>query len=54
MIIMAEEEKDKGKAEEVAEKTGEIVGRGLKKGVGVVKSLGKGLKEGVSKKEEEK
>jgi len=49
---MAEEEK-KGKTEEVAEKTGEVVGKGLKKGFGVAKSFGKGLKGGVKKDEEE-
>ncbi len=47
------ENKSKGKAEEVAEKTGVVVGKGLKKGFGVVKSLGKGMKEGVTEKKKE-
>jgi hypothetical protein len=44
---MAEEKK--GKVEEAAEKTGEVVGKGVKKGWDVVKAFGKGVKEGVSK-----
>jgi hypothetical protein len=44
---MADEQK-KGKAEETAEKTGEVVGKGLKKGFGIVKSLGKGAKDAVT------
>jgi hypothetical protein len=44
---MADEQK-KGKAEETAEKTGEVIGKGLKKGFGVVKSLGKGAKDAVT------
>ena len=48
---MPEEEKKKGKAEDVAEKTGEIVGKGLKKGVDVTKSIGGGLKKGFKKEE---
>ncbi len=47
---MADEQK-KGKAEETAEKTGELVGKGLKKGWGVVKAVGKGTKDAVEKKE---
>jgi hypothetical protein len=50
---MADEEK-KGKAEETAEKTGELVGKGLKKGWGVAKALGKGTKDAVTEKKEEK
>lgn len=37
----------KGKAEEAAEKTGELVGKGVKKGWRVVKSFGKGMKDAV-------
>lgn len=44
----------KGKVEEVAEKTGEVVGKGIKKGVEVVRSFGKGLKQGVSDEKGEK
>jgi len=47
-------EEKKGKAEEVAEKTGEVIGKGVKKGWGVVKGFGKGMKDGVIKKEEDK
>jgi len=47
-------DKKKGKAEEAAEKTGELVGKGVKKGWGVVKSFGKGVKDGIEKKEKEK
>ena len=49
--ILAEE---KGKAEETAEKTGELVGKGLKKGFGVAKAFGKGAKDAVTEKKEEK
>ena len=50
---MADEEK-KGKAEETAEKTGELIGKGLKKGWGITKSLGKGTKDAATEKKEEK
>jgi hypothetical protein len=52
--MSGKEKKDKGKAEEAAEKTGEIVGKGLKKGFGVVKAFGKGAKEAVTEKKKEK
>jgi hypothetical protein len=45
-MAMADEEKKKT-AEEVAGKTGETVGKGLKKGFGVFKAFGKGVKEEV-------
>ena len=45
------DEKEKGKLEQGAEKTGEVVGKGLKKGWGVVKGVGKGLKDGIEGKE---
>jgi len=41
------DEKEKGKAEEAAQKTGEAVGKGLKKGFGIAKSLGKGTKDAI-------
>ena len=37
------EEKKKGTVEEAAEKTGEVVGKGVKTGWGAVKGLGKGI-----------
>jgi hypothetical protein len=46
------EKEMKGKAEEAAEKTGEVIGKGLKKGFGVVKAFGKGAKEAITEKEE--
>lgn len=49
-IKMAEEKK--GRAEETAEKTGELVGKGLKKGFGIAKALGKGTKDAIEKKKE--
>jgi len=49
---MSEEEK-KGKLEKGAEKTGEAVGTGVKKGWGAVKGFGKGLKDAATKKEDE-
>ena len=49
---MAEEKK--GKAEEVAEKTGEVIGKGAKKGWGVVKAFGKEVKNAATKEKEEK
>jgi hypothetical protein len=51
--IMSEEEKKKGKAEEAAGKAGETVGKGIKKGFGVVKAFGKGAKEAVTEKKKE-
>jgi hypothetical protein len=47
--ILAEEQ---GKCEETAEKTGKFVGKGLKKGFGVVKAVGKGTKDAVTEKKE--
>ena len=46
--VMAKEKK--GKIEEGAEKTGEVIGKGVKTGWGAVKGVGKGLKKGVTKK----
>lgn len=45
---------EKGKAEETAEKTGQLVGKGLKKGFGVVKAVGKGTKDAITEKKEDK
>ena len=45
---MAKEKK--GKAEDAAEKTGELVGKVGKKGWAVVKGFGKGVKKGIKKK----
>ena len=47
---------EKGKVEDAAEKTGEVIGKGAKKGWGIVKGFGKGVKDAVTekKKEEEK
>jgi len=45
-------DKKKGKIEEAAEKTGEVIGKGVKTGWGAVKSLGKGFKKGVENKKE--
>lgn len=47
---MAEQEKPKKSVEEVAEKTGETIGKGLKKGFGIFKAVGKGVKEEVTDK----
>jgi len=49
-------EEKKGSVEEAAEKTGQVIGKGVKKGWGAVKAFGKGVKEGISeeKKEEKK
>jgi len=49
-----EKKEEKGKAEEVAEKTGKLVGKGVKKGFGVVKAFGKGAKEAVTEKKKKK
>ncbi len=43
----------KGSVEEAAEKTGEAIGKGVKKGWGAVKAFGKGVKDGISKEEKE-
>ena len=45
------DEEKKGSVEEAAEKTGEVIGKGVKKGWGAVKAFGKGVKEGVTDKE---
>jgi hypothetical protein len=50
---MSEEEK-KGKIEKSAEKTGELGEKGVKTGWGIVKTFGKGMKNAMTKKEEEK
>jgi hypothetical protein len=44
----------KGKVEDAAEKTGQAIGKVGKKGWGVVKGFGKGVKEGVSDKKKKK
>jgi hypothetical protein len=46
-------EEKKGKVEQTAEKTGEVIGKGVKKGWGAVKGFGKGMKDAVTKKEED-
>jgi len=50
--FMAEEKK--GKIEKGAEKTGEVVGKGIKTGWGAIKGFGKGVKDAATKKDEEK
>lgn len=45
---MAKEKK--GKTEEIAEETGRLIGKGVKKGWGVAKSFGKGVKDAVEEK----
>jgi len=40
----------KGKVEDAAEKTGRLVGKGVKKGWGAVKGFGKGMKDTVKDK----
>jgi len=45
--------KDKGKAEEVAEKSGEVVGKGLKIGHNIALGVGRGLKKGFHKEDKE-
>jgi len=47
------DEEKKGSVEEAAEKTGEVIGKGVKKGWGAVKAFGKGVKDGVSKEKKE-
>lgn len=47
-------EDEKGKLEKGAEKSGELVGKGVKKGWGVVKSFGRGMKDAVTEKKKEK
>lgn len=42
--------KKKGKVEGASEKTGEVIGKVGKTGIGAVKGFGKGLKKGISKK----
>ncbi len=51
---MADEQKEKGKVEDAAEKTGELVGKGVKKGFGVVKAFGKGTKDALTDKDKKK
>jgi hypothetical protein len=52
LYVMGDKEK-KGKIEESAEKTGEVVGKIGKKGWGVVKGFGKGVKKGFEEKNKE-
>ena len=51
---MSGKEKKKGKVEEAAEKSGDVVGKRMKKSFGVVKPFGKVAKETVTEKKEEK
>lgn len=44
----------KGRAEETVEKTGDLVGQGIKKGWGVAKGFGKGMKDTVKSKKKKK
>jgi hypothetical protein len=47
-------DKKKGKVEQVAEDTGKIVGKGIKKGFGIGKSFVKGTKDGLTDKKKKK
>ena len=47
-------EEKKGKLEKGAEKSGELVGKGIKKSWGAVKGFGKGMKDAVTEKKKEK
>lgn len=51
---MADEKQEKGKVEDTAEKTGELIGKGAKKGWGAVKALGKGTKDALTEKDKKK
>ena len=51
---MSGKEKNNGKVEEAAEKSGDVVGKRMKKSFGVVKPFGKVAKETVTEKKEEK
>jgi hypothetical protein len=55
-VSSEEEEKEKKpvKLEEVAEETGELIGKGLRKAWNVTKSFGKGLVETLEKREDQK
>ena len=44
----------KRKVEDAAEKTGKLVGKGVKKGWGAVKGFGKGMKDTVTDKKKKK
>lgn len=44
----------KGKVEKTAEKSGELVGKGVKKGWGAVKGFGKGMKGALEDKKKKK
>ena len=44
----------RGTADEAAERTGELVGKGLKKGWGIGKALGKKAKETIEKADDKK
>ncbi len=44
---------EKGKVED-AERAGEIIGKGMRIGLSIVRGFGKGLKEGIEGKEEKK
>lgn len=51
--MSGEEREEKGKVEEAAEKTGEVVGGAVKKGVDAIKGFGKGLAKGIKEEKEE-
>jgi len=51
---LGDEKKEKGKAEEVVEKTGDLIGKGVKKGFGIGKSFVKGVKDAATEKKEDK
>ena len=50
-IEMKEMPENKKKIENAAEKTGEAIGKGIKKSAKDIKDFGKGIKKGVKKKE---
>jgi len=53
---MSEKKKKEEKVtvEEVAEETGKLVGKGVKKGFGIVKAFAKGAEEAITEKKKEK
>jgi hypothetical protein len=55
-IVVSEKKKKKEKVtvEEVAEETGKLVGKGVKKGFGIVKAFAKGAEEAITEKKKEK
>jgi hypothetical protein len=53
-VTQKKKKKEKITIEEAAEETGKLVGKGIKKGFGIVKAFAKGADEAITEKKKEK